>query len=285
MIHSITSPKVIQEKSMYPLFEHYIRQIRSFPQDEHRLPESLLLKEKGNLKIYYAPFDYLNRDAKIAIVGITPGKTQAVAALGEARRILERCGSVAAACEAAKKKGSFAELREPLTDMLDHIGLQRVLELGSCSELFEEKRRHLIHTTSVIRYPTFKKGERYNGSPSFETNTLLKSYLSRYLLEEIRELDPEVLWITLGEHAAKALEFAVRQGVVDSSRVLSGIPHPSGANKERILYFLDRKERCDLSKQVRPDKIDANKKTLCKKVEVLYRREVQHRTGRRSGPE
>ena len=96
MIHPITSQKVIKEKSMYPLFEHYISQIRSFPQDEHRLPDSLLLKEKGNLKIYYAPFDYLNRDAKIAIVGITPGKTQAVAALGEARRILERCGSVAA---------------------------------------------------------------------------------------------------------------------------------------------------------------------------------------------
>ena len=35
-----------------------------------------LITKKDNLKIYYAPFDYINSKAKIMIVGITPGLQQ-----------------------------------------------------------------------------------------------------------------------------------------------------------------------------------------------------------------
>ena len=35
-----------------------------------------LFKKEGNIKVYYAPFDYFNSKAKIMIVGITPGFQQ-----------------------------------------------------------------------------------------------------------------------------------------------------------------------------------------------------------------
>ena len=35
-----------------------------------------LVKKEGNIKVYYAPFDYINSKAKIMIVGITPGLQQ-----------------------------------------------------------------------------------------------------------------------------------------------------------------------------------------------------------------
>ena len=35
-----------------------------------------LIAKKDNIKIYYAPFDYINSKAKIMIVGITPGLQQ-----------------------------------------------------------------------------------------------------------------------------------------------------------------------------------------------------------------
>ena len=33
---------------------------------------SLLLAQDGDLSVYYSPFDYINKEAKIVIVGITP---------------------------------------------------------------------------------------------------------------------------------------------------------------------------------------------------------------------
>ena len=35
--------------------------------------KEFLIEKDGNIEIYYAPFDYINSKAKIAIVGITPG--------------------------------------------------------------------------------------------------------------------------------------------------------------------------------------------------------------------
>ena len=38
--------------------------------------KEFLIEKDGNIEIYYAPFDYINSKAKIAIVGITPGLQQ-----------------------------------------------------------------------------------------------------------------------------------------------------------------------------------------------------------------
>ena len=38
--------------------------------------KEFLIEKDGNIEIYYAPFDYVNSKAKIAIVGITPGLQQ-----------------------------------------------------------------------------------------------------------------------------------------------------------------------------------------------------------------
>ncbi|WP_341325816.1 hypothetical protein [Methylotuvimicrobium sp. KM2] len=44
----------------------------------------LLMEENEGIKIYYAPFEYLNPEARIVLVGITPGPTQMVNANNEA---------------------------------------------------------------------------------------------------------------------------------------------------------------------------------------------------------
>lgn len=38
----------------------------------------LLMDASGDVKIYYAPFEYMNPSARIVLVGITPGPTQMV---------------------------------------------------------------------------------------------------------------------------------------------------------------------------------------------------------------
>jgi hypothetical protein len=66
-----------------------------------------------------------------------------------------------------------------------------------------------------------------------------------------------------------ALAWLSTQGVLDPSRVLSGLPHPSGANAERIAYFLGRKSRASLSAKTDPDKLDAARERVMKAVAAL----------------
>lgn len=69
--------------------------------------ERLLMDAGGVVKIYYAPFEYINPNARIVLVGITPGPTQMVNANNEARRALQAGKSNSEAIKAAKDVGGF----------------------------------------------------------------------------------------------------------------------------------------------------------------------------------
>jgi len=52
---------------------------------------------------------------------------------------------------------------------------------------------------------------------------------------------------------------------------LHGLPHPSGANAERIAYFLGRKDRSALSAKTDAARLDAINRDLKKRVASLRR--------------
>jgi hypothetical protein len=56
------------------------------------------------------------------------------------------------------------------------------------------------------------------------------------------------------------------RGLIERARILAGLPHPSGANAERIAYFLGRKPRESLSRVTDPDALDAAKARLLAQV-------------------
>ena len=64
-------------------------------------------------------------------------------------------------------------------------------------------------------------------------------------LEEVRDC----LILPLGKAVNSCLEYSASKGRVDMSNVLSGFPHPSGANGHRHRQFSDR--RAELSRAVR----------------------------------
>ncbi len=73
--------------------------------------ERLLIDEQAAIKIYYAPFEYINRAARIVLVGITPGPTQMVNANNEARRSLMSGKSSQDTMRAAKDTAALAVSR------------------------------------------------------------------------------------------------------------------------------------------------------------------------------
>jgi hypothetical protein len=170
------------------------------------------------------------------------------------------------ALKIANNTGSFAGvMRTNLTKMLDHIGMNRYLDLSSCADLFGY-RNDLVHYTSALRYPVFKDGENYSGSSAMVSNPYLWNQSKAYLGEEIRAL-PGALWLPLGASAIKVFEKLVREQVIEEDTVLFGMPHASGANAERIKYFVGEKPREQLSVKVNPDIIEKGRSALQRKMQ------------------
>lgn len=228
-----------------------------------------LISTDGPYQTFYAPFDHVNRAAKVVICGITPGKQQAMNALEEARRSLLNGESAEVAQQKAKKVASFSgEMRPNLVAMLNHVGLDEVLGITNCVDLFGAYSS-LVHFTSVLRNPVFCKGENYTGKPSIVKQPALLKQIDSVLSEEIRSLNPDCIYVPLGDEVSKVFAHLESKGIVQSSQVLHGILHPSTSSNERIAYFLGRKERALLSNRTNADKIDAGKMAILEKVKAI----------------
>lgn len=233
----------------------------SSPTSDHRL----LLDRDENLEVWYAPFDYVNQSARVVLVGITPGRQQMALALAEASRALRAGATELEASKRAKGTASFGgPMRSNLIAMLDHIDLHGALGIQSCADLFG-KRADLIHYTSALRYPVFVDGGNYSGTPNMTRHPLLTSYLRKYFKAEVVAL-PHAVFIPLGPKVEAAMQVLVGDGAITPNKVLFGLPHPSGANAERIAYFLGRKPRDQLSSKTDPVRLDDAKAALMRSV-------------------
>lgn len=223
---------------------------------------------EGPVSVYYAPFELVNPQAKVVLVGITPGRTQAANALGEAKRALLEGAQNAEMLQRAKATGAFSGAMRPnLVALLDEIGLQHWLGLPSCLELFGSAAG-LLQTASVLQFPVFVNGENYNGTPDPTKHPLLRKMVLQHFGQMCAQL-PDAVYVPLGPVPSKVLGWITTEGLLAQSRILNGLPHPSGANAERIKYFLGQKARTDLSTKTDPSKLDGAKAALVKAIAAL----------------
>ena len=254
------------QTSHFKYFAPIIRSLTSAELDGSPLLNAKLrIAQDGPLEVCYAPFEYINPKARIVIVGITPGRTQMLNALRELRRQLDAGSGQAAALRAAKLTGAFSGAMRPnLVALMDAIGLHSWLGIKSCSDLFGLSSE-LVQTASVLRNPVFLKGENYNGTPSMVRDKLLQAQLLEGFGQDIKAL-PRAVYVPLGYKVTEALYFLADRGILNRQQILDGLPHPSGANAERIAYFLGKKERSTLSVKTNADKLDQMKSAILEKV-------------------
>jgi hypothetical protein len=225
------------------LFSQFSPVLRAF--GDRQTLDGLVLREltlgvDGPVSCVYAPFDHTPASARLAIVGIAPGRVQAENALRAAGAALRAGKPAPEAARIAKLTGSFsgAQTRANLVAMLDAIGLATLFGLKTCADLFDPSRE-LVHFTSALRYPVFVNGANYNGTPNMVRTKFLLRMIETHLAAEAVAL-PDTLWLPLGPKPAAALQHLIRLGALPAARVLDGMPHPSGLNGERIAAFLGR---------------------------------------------
>ena len=230
--------------------------------------DSLTLARESGLSVQWIPSGYVLSSARFAIVGITPGREQANNILRAFGRALQAGLPSDVALREAKLFGSFSgPMRSNIVRMLDAIGAHTVLGVPSCAVLFDPAHER-IHFTSALRYPVFVGGRNYNGNPDLLQTPLLRRMIETFLAAEVRAM-PNALWLPLGPKPTSALRHLVSLGVLSADRVLEGMPHPSGANAERIKFFLGLKAKADLSPQTRPDLIELARARLLAQIASL----------------
>lgn len=229
----------------------YKEQIMSLPKkekyekDELMIP-GLLVEQEKNLSIYYAPHnEYINSNAKIFIVGITPGFYQMSTAIAVARRELEEGKSIEEVQYACKDAARFTgPLRKNLISMLDELEIAEYYGIESAADLFAD-RDDLLHTVSLIPYSVFVKGANYTGhTPKLRKSLFLMKYVYENFVEELGALrdKDKVLIVPLGAAVEEALEELADKNIVKHEQILKGFPHPSGANVNRVAQFEENKE-------------------------------------------
>lgn len=194
--------------------------------------------ESGPVEIYYAPHnEYVNSQAKIMIIGITPGWTQMELAYRTARKLLLAGRAAEEICRETKLVSRFAgSMRGNLCSMLDRLQLHEYLHIPSTTSLFAEESE-VLHTTSMLRFPVFFTRQNYTGHrPALSKRSVLWDMSIRSVTEELALLNNPLL-IPLGAAVQLIMEELADSGVIERRQCLFGFPHPSGANGSRTRQF------------------------------------------------
>jgi hypothetical protein len=218
-----------------------------------------LFAQEGTLRVERSAFDHIEKGARLVIDGITPGAQQRDLADAAFANALAKGEPLAAAGRVAKFAASFGgSMRTNLVRILDDVGAASMLGLGSFADAFNPATQGQIHFTSALRYPVFHNGANYNGQVSMLSSPVLRSMIETLLAEEVKQL-PSAIWQPLGVQPIAALEHLASLGILDSRQIAPALPHPSGANAERISFFLHNKKEADLSAKTNGPRIRAQR--------------------------
>jgi len=233
-----------------------------------QIPPAFLLARAGRYSVHYIPFEHVNTRARLVVVGIAPGFVQWKNAMREAQRQLSAGARHDDVLRAARLAGAFSgAIRPNFVALLDAIGMARWLGIASCATLFGQDAG-LVHIGAILRHPVFDGDKNYSGSPSMAKLPFLREQVRRYFAQEAAQL-PDALYIPMGASVAEGLEWLAGEGVIRRGQILHGLPHPSGANAERVAYFLGRKERGALSGKTNADQLDAARARLMEQMAGL----------------
>lgn len=216
--------------------------------DALRLYPSRGASDAYGIEILWAPFDYVNRNARLVIVGVTPGPNQAQRSYNAVRMALAKGDNPQAGLERIKAEASFrGNVIEPnLMSLLEHGGLAERAGIEDIDNLWTQEA-HKVHFTSTIRYPTFIKGELFNNQIDSLEHPELRKYVETYLAEELASVPTDAEIVALGKKGPRIVRHAAKAAGIDPRRVVA-LPHPSGSATGAVRDFLSKSK----TRSVRP---------------------------------
>ena len=206
-------------------------------------------------RIIFEPtgFEYQNPKAKVVIVGITPGNSQ----LKGDREGLD--------LREIKRKNAFAgSMRPHLINMLDYVGVNRLLGIESCRSLWEEDFDKVDMTSLLVEatYERKKDGtkEMFRHAQKIAKSEKLTRMLEEGFVKNSSRYENTVLYVACGLGVYDVLKGLLAEQKIKGQAV--AIAHPSGANMKCIQCYLGRKEPSTSSLQKYVEKAQEAKATV-----------------------
>lgn len=191
-------------------------------------------------KIMFEPtgFEYVNQEAEVVIVGITPGNSQVK---GKREGLDKR---------EIKRLNAFAgNMRPNLVKMLDYVGVNSLLGIETCRSLWEENFDR-VEMTSLLKEATYivrKNGKKdmFKEVDMIEKSEKLTKMLNDGFVKDCGCYNKAKLFVACGPKVYDKLQELKQTDIISVPVV--GIAHPSGANLGRVLCYLGQKDAQDAS--------------------------------------
>lgn len=181
---------------------------------------------KKQIELKPTNFDYVNQDAIVVIVGITPGNSQ----LSD--------GEKSSSSKDIKKEYAFGgNMRPNLVSMLNHIGVNTLLGIKDCSSLWGDDF-DLVEMTSLIKNAAYIDGKMFNKVTDIPKYEELQKAFEEGFVSDCKSYGKAKLFVGLGRGVYDKLIELKNNGTIKAEVV--GITHPSGANGGRIANYLGK---------------------------------------------
>lgn len=201
-----------------------------------------LVGASGQHKVFYMPFGHVERNARLVIVGITPGTTQLEMAYEKVHELHRRGMPRDEVFRAVKAHAAFGgPMRQNLVRMLRHFNFAGLLGVTDEADLWGSAS-HLVHSTSVVPHAAFKGDKMFNGSfQEVLASPALRESFERDFVGELALLPADAVFVALGPTPLGALDHCVERGLLPTERVLGALAHPSaGAGTQVDVYLGER---------------------------------------------
>jgi len=178
-------------------------------------------------------FDYVNPEAEVVIVGITPGNSQLK---GEREGLDKR---------EIKRLNAFAgNMRPNLVKMLDYVGVNNLLGIETCRSLWEEGFDR-VEMTSLLKEATYeikKNGTKdmFRHAWKIAKSEKLTKMLNDGFVKDCSLYGKARLFVACGPGVYEVLCELKEKGVISAPIIC--IAHPSGGNMGQICCYLGTKE-------------------------------------------
>ena len=225
----------------HDLFEQFRPALASSSDDK-----AFLLGRENEYALYYVPFEYVNADARLVLVGITPGPKQMKCAYATARRLLGQRTNTSEALRAIKQSCAFSGMRDKINAMLEHFDIPRCIGASSAVSLWGTEF-DLFHPTSIVPNAAFRGGAYFNGPfESVLDVPLLRKQFEHAFILSAEHINKTALYIGMGPVVDEALAWCVSRGILAEQQVLGYFPHASGASGSQFAYFIRKRRLHDL---------------------------------------
>ena len=232
---------------------------RMLREGAHRMMANPLVvdSEERRHLVQYIPFEFVNPDAKLVIVGITPGNTQIGGTYATSEQMLRSGELKEDILRTVKRLNSFGgdSMKPNLLKMLRYFEFERLLGIDDVAELWG-KSHHLFQATSVVPNAAFKWGTKRGAAGwqmfagSFQDvlkSRVLRQQFEQVFLPSVERMNAGAVYVGLGPTPDAALQFCVDEGLIRADQFIGSFPHPSAGAGDQVVYFLRQKTRADIT--------------------------------------